>query len=48
VKGDGIGGLSADEMGSKYLIHTHEFFPVTWIKNEPGEELSSYVLRLQN
>jgi hypothetical protein len=48
VKGDGIGGLGADEMDFKYLIQTHECFPVTWIKNEPGEELSSYVLRLQN
>ena len=43
----GIGGLAVDERVFKHVTLTHEFFPVTWIKNEPGEQLSSYVLRLQ-
>jgi len=47
VKVYGIGGLAVDERVFKHVTLTHEFFPVTWIKNEPDEELSSYVLRLQ-
>ena len=47
MKGYGTGGLGADERAFKHVTLTHEFFPVTWIKNEPGEQLSSYALGLQ-